>query len=297
VITLAAGALEASFAPAAGMVCHSLRHEGEELLAQRDGVEGYVRTGRWMGVPLLHPWANRLADWEYEALGRRADLRPLAGDVVVRDRKTGLPIHGVLPLPWEVLTATATRVVAELAPGDEGLAAAFPFPHRMRLEADLSPTGLRIATALEALEGEVPVVFGFHPWFTLPGATRADYAVELPAMRRLALGASRLPTGEAVEVPAYTGALPARGLDDGFDAVPDGAVFAVAGGGRRIELRHEAGYPCAQVFAPTEKDLICFEPMTARANALLAGGFRVAAPGAPYTAAFTITVDNDQARR
>ena len=44
--TLAAGALEASFAPAAGMVCHSLRHDGEELLAQRDGVEGYVRTGR-----------------------------------------------------------------------------------------------------------------------------------------------------------------------------------------------------------------------------------------------------------
>ena len=89
------------------MVCHSLRHDGEELLTQRDGVEGYVRTGRWMGVPLLHPWANRLAAWDYEALGRRVDLAPLAGDVVVRDRKTGLPIHGVLPRPWDVLEARA----------------------------------------------------------------------------------------------------------------------------------------------------------------------------------------------
>ena len=58
------------------MVCHSLRHRGEELLTQRDGVEGYVRTGRWMGVPLLHPWANRLDEWGYEALGRSVDLRP-----------------------------------------------------------------------------------------------------------------------------------------------------------------------------------------------------------------------------
>ena len=50
-ITLAAGPLEAGFAPAAGMVCHSLRHDGEELLTQRDGVEFFTTkkttTTRW----------------------------------------------------------------------------------------------------------------------------------------------------------------------------------------------------------------------------------------------------------
>jgi aldose 1-epimerase len=292
VTTLAAGVLEAAFAPEAGMVCHSLRHEGEELLAQRDGVEGYVRTGRWMGVPLLYPWANRLAAWQYEALGRRADLAPLAGDVVIRDRKTGLPIHGVLPRPWDVVERTATRLVAQLEP-DDRVSAAFPFAHRMRVEAELSPGTLRIATTLEALEGEVPVVFGFHPWFTLPDVPRAGYAVELPAMRRLALGAGKVPTGEVEELPAHSGALPEHELDDGFDAVADGAVFAVAGGGLRIELRHDGGYPCAQVFAPLEKDVVCFEPMTAPANALLTGAFEVATPGAPYRAAFTIAVDRN----
>ena len=286
-VALAAGALEARFAPATGMVCHSLRHEGEELLAQRDGVEGYARAGRWMGVPLLHPWANRLDEWEYEALGCRVDLRPLAGDVVVRDRKTGLPIHGVLPPRWEVVEATGTRLVAQL----DGAGPAFPFPHRVLLEAELSPAALTISTTLEALGGEVPVAFGFHPWFALPGVARAGYAVELPAMRRLELDARHLPTGATERVGAFSGALPDRELDDGFDEVADGAVFSVAGGGRRVALRHGGGYPCAQVFAPPEKDVICFEPMTAPGNALRTGAFPVAAPSAPYSATFEIAVD------
>ena len=73
----------------------------------------------------------------------------------------------------------------------------------------------------------------------------------------------------------------------------DGAVsgFSFRVGGRRVVVRFEAGYPCAQVFAPPGKDLICFEPMTAPANALRTGTFAVAAPGRPYAAAFTIAVD------
>jgi galactose mutarotase-like enzyme len=288
VIALEAGPLQAGFAPGAGMVCHSLRHDGAELLTQRDGVEGYARTGRWMGVPLLHPWANRLAGWDYEALGRRVELAPLAGEVVVRDRKTGLPIHGVLPRPWTVLEHDGARVAAELAPAQD---AAFPFAHRMLVEAELSVRALRIATTLEALDGEVPVAFGWHPWFTLPGAARAAYAVELPAMRRLQLDDRHLPTGAAEAAAAYAGALPDRELDDAFDEVADGAAFAVAGGGRLVTVTFDGGYPCAQVFAPPDKDLICFEPMTAPADALRSGAFAVAAPGRPYRAAFTIAVD------
>ena len=158
---------------------------------------------------------------------------------------------------------------------------------RIRIDAELSPTALRIATTLEALEGEVPVAFGFHPWFDAP---RGDHVVELPAMRRLVLD-GLLPTGETVAAPAYAGPLAELDLDDGFEAVADGAVFSVTGGGRRIALRHEAGFPCAQVFAPPDKDVICFEPMTAPADAPRTGSFAVASPGRPYHAAFTIAVD------
>ena len=249
-----------------------------------------------MGVPLLHPWANRLAEWDYEALGRRVDLRPLEGRVVKADGGTGLPMHGVLPAPWDTVEATRTRLVAERRPvEDAGFRAAFPFPHRIRLEAELSPSTLRIATTLEALDGEVPVAFGFHPYVTLPDVARADYAIELPAMRRLALDARKVPTGEVSDAPAFAGALGDRDLDDGFDGVRDGATFAVAGGGRRFAVHLESGYPCAQVFAPPGKDLICFEPMTAPGNALRTGAFPVAAPGRPYAAAFSIAVDCDLA--
>ena len=290
-ITLTAGPLQAVFAPAAGMVCQSLRHEGEELLAQRDGVEAYARSGKTMGVPLLYPWANRLAEWDYTALGRRVDLRPLEGGVVKRDGETGLAIHGVLPAAWDMVEAAGSRLEAQRRPtDDDGFRAAFPFPHVLRLEAELSPRALRIATMVEALDDEVPVAFGFHPYVTLPGVPRASYAVELPAMRRLALDEHKVPTGAAEDAPAFAGTLDGLDLDAGFDRVPEGAAFAVSGGGRRIVVRFEAGYPCAQVFAPEGKDLVCFEPMTAPANALRTGAFTVAAPGRPYTAAFSIEV-------
>lgn len=60
-VTLAAGTLEATFVPRLGMVAASLRHAGVELLDGRGGLRAYRDSGAVMGVPLLHPWANRLA--------------------------------------------------------------------------------------------------------------------------------------------------------------------------------------------------------------------------------------------
>ena len=64
------------------------------------------------------------------------------------------------------------------------------------------------------------------------------------------------------------------------------------GGDRRIELAFLAGYPYAQVFAPSEDDVIAFEPMTAPTNALVDGGAElpVLAPGESYQARFAITL-------
>jgi len=73
--TLAAGELEATFATGAGMVCCSLRHGGVELLGQRRGLATYAATGSTMGIPFLHPWANRLAGPRYEQGGCTVTLR------------------------------------------------------------------------------------------------------------------------------------------------------------------------------------------------------------------------------
>ncbi len=57
-------------------------------------------------------------------------------------------------------------------------------------------------------------------------------------------------------------------------------------------MEFREGYSVAIVWAPPEKELICFEPMTARTNALVFedDSLRLVEPGASHTAVFSITV-------
>ncbi len=69
-----------------------------------------------------------------------------------------------------------------------------------------------------------------------------------------------------------------------------GAVFALAGGDRRIEVVFDRGFPAAQIFAPGTEDVVAIEPMAAPTNALRAGGYRSAVPGRPAESVFSIRV-------
>jgi galactose mutarotase-like enzyme len=79
-------------------------------------------------------------------------------------------------------------------------------------------------------------------------------------------------------------------FDDGYDEVPDGSVFALSGGDRRIEVHFDKGYSAAQVFAPGDDDVVCFEPMTAPTDSLRRGGYRVVNPGESAVAQFRLKV-------
>ena len=103
-LTSADGGTEAEFVPEANMICHSLRHGGAEWLEQRLGLDAYVEQGKTMGIPLLHPSADRLAHPGYAVAGKEVSLP--RGDPRIRldgDR----PIHGVMPgfLHWELVGA------------------------------------------------------------------------------------------------------------------------------------------------------------------------------------------------
>ena len=116
-------------------------------------------------------------------------------------------------------------------------------------------------------ESAVPLSFGFHPYLAPPGAAREDWWVELPARTALELDSLSLPTGAAAELDAEAFALGARTFDDLF-AVAPGSRFSVAGGGRRADGRADVRLRYAQVFAPADQPVICFEPMTAPVDAL-----------------------------
>jgi galactose mutarotase-like enzyme len=142
---------------------------------------------------------------------------------------------------------------------------AFPFPHRVEIEAKLDGAELRIATTVRAgEEGSVPIAFGFHPYLQLPEVERSEWRIEAPVRERLDLDGRMLPTGRRQPVEVRSGRLGSRTFDDAFLAPPDGEPFVLSGGGRRLELRMGEGYPFAQIYAPADLDAVAFEPMTAK---------------------------------
>ena len=136
----------------------------------------------------------------------------------------------------------------------------------------------------------VPLCFGYHPYLTIPAVPREEWELTTPDMRRLPADDRGIPTGESEDGGGATRRLGDVTYDDGFDEVPDGAVFALAGGNRRIEVTFEKGYPAAQLFAPPGEDLVAIEPMAAPTDALRRGTYRCAAADQPATMRFSIKV-------
>ena len=283
--------LEARFVPDAGMIGISLTDSGVELLGQRRGLDAYVAAGKTMGIPILYPWANRLGANTYTADGTTVTLT--AGQHGVRTDPNGLPIHGVLAAypNWRVTHESANELTAEVDFGDQDLLASFPFPHRLALTVTLFERTLRLRTSVTPSgDRAVPLCFGFHPYLQLPDVPRDQWIIETPPLRHLKLDRQGLPTGETARQPASTEPLGGKVFDDGYDEVADGAVFAVSGGGRRIEVHFEQGYAAAQIFAPSSKSVVSFEPMTAPTDALRRGGYPTAEPGGWGVAQFSIRV-------
>lgn len=286
--------LVAQFVPGAGMIGTSLRDAGVELLGQRRGLDAYITDGKTMGIPILYPWANRLGETTYTAQGATVDLTP--GENGVRADPNGLPIHGVLAAypGWRVTDETADELTAQVDFGaDPQLLASFPYPHLLTVTARLANRTLTVRTTVAATgDAAVPLCFGFHPYLQLPGVPRGDWIIETPALRHLGLDDQGLPTGDSQPQPAREETLRDKTFDDAYDQVAEGAVFAVSGGGRRIEVHFERGYPAAQIFAPPvddpDKAIVCFEPMAAPADALRRGGYRCASPGEPAVTQFSI---------
>jgi aldose 1-epimerase len=291
-VTLHDGAVQAQFVPEGGMIGISLSDDGTELLGQRRGLQTYLTAGKTMGIPALYPWANRLSTNTYRVGDEIVDIDPDATGV--RTDPNGLPIHGLLAAypGWRVVTESPTDLLAELDFGaTPELLASFPFPHIVELGITLAQRTLTITTIVTATgDKDVPLCYGFHPYLQIPGIPRADWVVETPAMRHLAVDERGLPTGATTRQQESREVLGGKAFDDGYDEVADGAVFAVTGGDRRIEVRFVQGYSAAQIFAPPAEDLICFEPMTAPTDALTRGTYRTARPGEPSVAQFSISV-------
>ncbi|MGA9370692.1 MAG: aldose 1-epimerase [Solirubrobacterales bacterium] len=291
-------AIEATFAPGAGMVGCSLRHDGAELLGQRGGLAASVAERTVMGIPLLYPWANRVTETRFQVGGREVNLE--SASPAPRRDPNGLPIHGLLTgAPgWRVDRRQSTEEGGSLGArfdfaSQAGLLAAFPFPHELSTEISLEEATLTVATTVYASGGvDVPTSFGYHPFFKLPGAERSTWELDIPVSERLLLDERMIPTGGREPAEVEPGPLGSRTFDDAFLAPAGSAPLSVSGGGRRVAVTLGEGYRYTQVYAPEDDDVVALEPMTAPTNALVEGPPEpiVVPSGESFGAEFSITV-------
>jgi aldose 1-epimerase len=290
---LVAGDLEAVFLPAHGMLGASLRHKGVEILRRVEDLEAAAAKGSSAGIPFLYPWANRLSEPRYRVRGKEIVL-DLASPLLHLDEH-GLPMHGVpwSKLRWVVTEAREDLLAARLDWFTDDLLQLFPFRHRIELAATLRPDGLTLETTLLASsEDSVPVSFGFHPYFGFAEPSRANWHLQLPAMRKLLLDKHGIPTGDEEPFAGFNAKLDKSSFDDGFALMEKQTTFSVIGVTCKVSVELLAGYRHAQVFAPKDKDYIAIEPMIAPASALTNGrGLRFVQPGGRFRAVFRIGVD------
>jgi aldose 1-epimerase len=291
--TLVAGDLQAVLLPDHGMLVASLRYKGVEILRRVEDLKAAAARGSSAGIPLLYPWANRLAEPRYCVLGKELVLD--RSSPLLHFDEHGLPMHGV---PWPLLSWLVTEarqdfMRAQLDWSSSNLLAVFPFRHCVELAATLCPESLTLETTVVASsESPVPVSFGFHPYLGFSEPSRANWHLKLPAMRKLVLDGRGIPTGDEERFAGFNDELGESSFDEGFALTDEQTTFAVAGAACKVSLELLAGYRYAQVFAPKDKDYIALEPMTAPANALGNGrGLRFVAPGERFRAAFRIHID------
>ncbi len=288
-VTLTAGQLSATFLPDIGMTGVSLRWRDREHLALPGGLPA-LRAGSTLGLPLLAPWANRLASRRYRAAAVDVDLTGMA----VQVDGNGLPIHGLLVgrPGWRVEQGAVRRGRATLRAAIEVDEPAFPFPHRIEVTATAGDRGLMIdTTVIPTGRRKVPVAFGWHPYLRLPGTSRREWRLRLPARTHLALDERGIPTGTEAAERAEAEPIKARTFDDLY-VLERGRTLALESDDCSIEMIAGDGYSCAQVWVPRGRPFAALEPMVAPTNALTNGAIPLVEPGDTYSASFTLAVGN-----
>lgn len=305
-LTDSARGLEVLVAPSLGNNSYEMTAGGQRVFwSPYKSLREFAARPAHLGNPFLWPWANRIDGMAYWANGKKYALNPDLGNV--RPGPNNTPIHGLLTYTnrWKVVRAAAARGEAVVTSRIEfhrypDWMAQFPFAHTVEMTYALRAGALEVITRVENLGTEpLPLCLGYHPYFHITDAPRAEWKVRLPVREKMKLSPRLIPTGEREAVASTeTFTLGDRLLDDVYTGLvrdADGfARFSVEGKKQKITLEYGPKYSTAVVYAPKGRDLICFEPMTGITNAFNASHegwykeLQSIAPGEAWQEAFRI---------
>jgi aldose 1-epimerase len=303
----AARGMQVSLAPSVGNLAYQFAVHGKNVLwFPFRGPDELKAAPALCGIPFLAPWANRLDGETYWVNGNEYALNPALGNL----RRDGnqKPIHGLLLFSpaWELISVDADAESAYAASRLEfwkhpELMAQFPFAHEITMGYRLANGSLEVSLLLTNLCAEpMPVAIGYHPYFQLNDAPRDEWNVHIAARDHLSLDEFLIPTGDRRPVAfADPHPLRARPIDDVFTNLirdADGAArFWVTGKQEKLTVTYGPGYQVAVIYAPPDRDFICFEPMAAITNAFnlarhgMYPELQNIAPGGQWRGSFWIT--------
>jgi len=272
-VDAAAGSRAVVF-PARGFNCASFQvldgDEQVELLWKAEGFESGAARPTSSGIPLLFPFAGRLAGTSFEFEGRRYELN--AGDPL------GNAIHGFACFrPWKVSERSASRVVGTFRAADFGAEILDHWPSDFLLTAEyrLQGSALQLELTVENTgDRRLPFGLGTHPYFRVPlgsAGTADGCVVSVPATTYWELK-GMLPTGRKLPLPEERELVEGRLFSEmKFDDVLSDleptsgrhtATIADPESERRLVLEFDQAFPECVVYTPPHRQAVCIEPYT-----------------------------------
>ncbi len=266
------------------------------------------RNGGWL--PLLRSTSTEAGDVLETACFPVAPFfgRLRGGRFVFRGREVVLPpigphptpLHGfVWRTPWQVDTSTDAALTLACAHHAD----AWPWPFTATQTFELDDDGLTISLVVRNSGHEaMPCGIGLHPCFPCDAATRlfADVEAEV-ALDSGVLPIDPAPTGrvaitEDMQLDRRT--LHRSGMDCSFDGWVGTAVIEQPSLGYRLRLTASPAISRLHVYAPSDDDCFCVEPVGHAIDAfnldeadLAMAGVQVLAPGESQQMQMRLSLD------
>ncbi len=222
------------------------------------------------GIPLMFPFAGRIAGGKFHWNGRHYELPTGDG--------RGHALHGfAFNRPWRLIQEAADSVTGEFQLGRDAEDVFELWPGDFSIRATYQVGAQSLDCGIEFTntgDEPLPCCFGWHPYFRLPlsdGGSTAKTTLTLPASQTMSL-VEMIPTGKIVAnddgltLPDGFG-LGEHSFDEPFVLdPPNGSVHVVTlrdnASGRVLKQSFDASMKYAVAYTPGHREAICVEPQT-----------------------------------